>query len=40
MELKPDPFVSKPMDFQKKKDKVLVNEFVEKMTTINEVFKK
>ena len=43
MGLKPDPFVSKPMDFQKKrrkKDKVLVNEFVEKMTTINEVFKK
>ena len=40
MGLKPDPFVSKPMDFQKKKDGVLINEFVEKMTTINEVFKK
>ena len=40
MGLKPYPFVNKPMDFQKKRDKVLVNEFVEKMTTINEVFKK
>ena len=40
MGLEPDPFVSKHMDLQKKKDKVLVNDFVEKMTTINEVFKK
>ena len=40
MGLKPDPFVSKPMDFQERKDKVLVNEFVEKMITINEVLKK
>ena len=38
--LEPDPFVSKPMDFQKRKDKVLVNDFVERMTTINDVFKK
>ena len=40
MGLKPDPFVSKPMDFQKRKNKFLANEFVEKMTTINEVLKK
>ena len=40
MGLKPDPFVNKPMDFQKRKNKILVNEFVEKMTTINEVLKK
>ena len=39
MGLKPDPFVNKPMDLQKKKNKVLTNEFVEKMTTINEVFR-
>ena len=40
MGLEPNPFVSKLMDFQKKKDKLLANDFVEKMTTINEVFKK
>ena len=40
MGLKPDPFVSKPLDLQERRDRVLVNEFVEKMTTINEVFKK
>ena len=40
MGLEPDLFVSKPMDLQKKKDKVLFNDFVEKMTTINDVFKK
>ena len=39
MGLEPEFFVSKPMDFQKKKKK-LVNDFVEKMTTINDVFKK
>ena len=39
MGLEPDTFVSKPMDFQERRDKVLVNDFVEKMTTINEVFK-
>ena len=39
MGLELDLFVNKPMDFQKMKNKVLVNEFVEKMTTINEVFR-
>ena len=38
--MEPDPFVSKFMDLQKKRDRVLINDFVEKMTTINEVFKK
>ena len=40
MGLEPDLFVNKPMDFQKKRDKVLVNDFVERMTTINDVLKK
>ena len=39
MGLEPDPFVNKFMDFQEKRDKMLVNEFVEMMTTINEVLK-
>ena len=40
--LEPDLFVSTPMDFQKKKKKlkVLANDFVERMTTINEILKK
>ena len=37
--LEPDPFINKFMGFQKK-DKMFVNEFVEKVTTINKVFKK
>ena len=40
MGLEPDPFISKPMDLREKTDRDTANSFVEKMTKINEVFKK
>ena len=40
MGLKPDPFISKPMDYREKTDRDTANSFVKKMAKINEVLKK
>ena len=39
MGLKPDLFISKPMDLREKIEKKIVNSFVEKIVKINKVLK-